>query len=166
MVEIMIVVSIIAIVVAAGIPMMWKAMQKDDLARAVNDIMEGCKAARERAILSGTPFEFVIHEKGDLLIAAAPNRKKASGGASTSDAKPNLAATGSLMPAFPRKLGENVVIQLIDVNFVDYMDQPEARVRFYPNGTSDEFSVVLNDKGVQRTITLDIVTGIPDELVK
>ena len=42
---------------------------------------------------------------------------------------------------FPRKLGEDVMVQMIDVNFISHMERPEARVRFWPNGTSDEFTV-------------------------
>jgi hypothetical protein len=58
-----------------------------------------------------------------------------------------------------------VMIQLIDVNFIDQMNAEEARVRFFPNGTSDHFTVVLNFKGQQRTVDIDIVTGTPQELV-
>ncbi len=71
----------------------------------------------------------------------------------------------TLNTGFPRKLGEDVMIQLIDVNFVDHMQADAARVRFHPNGTSDHFTVVMNWKGKQRTVDLDIITGTPQELV-
>jgi prepilin-type N-terminal cleavage/methylation domain-containing protein len=167
LIEIMIVVAIIAVVMATSIPMIWKAMSKNELSRAVNDVMEGCKAARDRAILSGKPYEFIVHNRGDLIVAPmpAPPSGGEMGGAAPDKSVP-FQPTGSLMPAFPRKLGEDVIVQLIDVNFVDHMDMPEARVRFFPNGTSDEFTIVLMVKGIQRTVTLDIITALPEELQK
>lgn len=175
MIEIMIVLAIIAIVITAGVPTMWRAMQKNDLSRAVNDVMEGCKLARDRAILQGIPYEFVLSAEGEMKIA--PARVRDINPASEATPAPAIVADtleeapkpvdppSTSFSGFPRKLGEDVMIQLIDVNFVDQMDAPEARVRFFPTGTSDHFTVVLNFKGQQRTVDLDIVTGIPQELV-
>jgi hypothetical protein len=59
-----------------------------------------------------------------------------------------------------------VAIQLVDVNFISRMEEPEARVRFFPNGTCDEFTVVYNCKGKQRTAMADIVTGQVSEFVR
>jgi type II secretion system protein H len=163
LVELMIVLAIIAIVMTMSVPMIWKAMAKDDLARAVNDVMEGCKLARDRAIISGTPHEFVISAKGDMTIgAAASGRQESVPLGATGSAQP----TGSLMAGFPRHLGEDVIIQLIGVNNIELMDAPDAHVRFFPNGTSDAFTVVFAWKGAQRTVTLDMVTGLPEELTK
>lgn len=175
MIEMMIVLAIIAIIMTAGIPTMWRAMQKNDLARAVNDVKEGCKLARDRAILQGIPYEFVMSAAGEMNIAPGRIRDVNA----TSGATPAPALTEDIgeeapkppeppstaMSGFPRKLGEDVMIQLIDVNYQDKMSAEEARVRFHPNGTSDHFTVVLNWKGQQRTVTLDIVTGTPEELV-
>ena len=58
------------------------------------------------------------------------------------------------------------MVQLVDVNFVEMMDEPEARVRFYPNGTSDEFTIVYSWHGKQRTVMLDVVTGLAEEYRK
>ncbi|MGV3772302.1 MAG: pilus assembly FimT family protein [Verrucomicrobiales bacterium] len=166
LVEIMIVVAIIAVILTTSIPMVWKALNKNELAKAVNDITEGCKAARDRAILQGIPYAFVIHNEGGLDVEPMPpqTREGASSQGSGGTSAKSVHSAGSLMGAFPRKLGENVIVQLIDVNFVDHMQAPEARVRFFPNGTSDEFTIVLNDKGAQRTITLDIITALPYEI--
>jgi type II secretion system protein H len=166
LIEIMIVLAIIAIIMSASIPMVWKAMTKDDLARAANDVMEGCKTARDRAILTGAPYEFVISDKGDMNIHAAPQPKPSGPESASGTAAAAPEPTGSLMAGFPRKLGEDVMIQLIDVNFVDHMALPEAHVHFYPNGTSDEFTVVLAWKGAQKTVTLDVVTGLANLLTK
>ena len=58
------------------------------------------------------------------------------------------------------------MVQMIDVNFISQMEAPEARVRFYPNGTADEFTVVYAFKGRQRSVTIDIVTGQATEYIK
>src|SRR5436190_1678305 len=139
LIEIMIVIAIMAIVMAVGIPSMYRAMQKDELARAMNDTIEGCKMARDRAILQGIPYEFVVKsEGGELNVMPAPQRGPRGEETGTGASKGDV--TGSTYAAFPRKLGEDVMVQLVDVNFNDLMQAPEARVKFYPNGTSDEFT--------------------------
>ena len=161
----MIVIAIMGVVLATSVPMIWKAMNKNELSRAVNDVVEGCKAARDRAILNGVPYQFVISHDGTLNVLEMPKPRK-EGDFGDGPSKPQTQVTGSLMGAFPRKFGENVAPRLIDVNFVDHMEMEEARVRFFPNGTSDEFTIVLTDLKGQRTITLDIITGLPREITK
>lgn len=167
LIEIMIVIAIIAIVMTIGVPSIFRAMRQDDLARAVRDTIEGCKAARDRAIFSGHPFEFLLRENGQMEVRQAPVEAAPSRVAFSAPAGVSAPA----IPAgpnsgFPRKLGEDVMVQLIDVNFVNLMEAPMARVRFYPNGTSDEFTVVYAWGGKQRTVTLDIVTGLASEFIK
>jgi len=52
---------------------------------------------------------------------------------------------------------------MLDINFINMLEGNinEARVRFYPNGTSDEFTIglLLNDD--RRIVTLDAITGLP-----
>jgi type II secretory pathway pseudopilin PulG len=164
LIEIMIVVVIIAIFMTMGIPSMVRGLQKNDLARAVNDTIEGCKTARDRAILQGIPHEFIIQENGQMDVRARPPERRISG----EEPAPTPATPPSSAPyaGFPRTLGEDVMVQLIDVNFINHMDLPEARVRFFPNGTSDEFTVVYAWKGKQRTVTVDIVTGQATEFIR
>lgn len=166
LIEIMIVITIVAVITTAGIPLMWRALAKDDLARAVNDVMEGCKAARDRAILSGQTHEFVVKENGGLEVVPAPVDRGPGSGPSPSPGSGAGELPSGVAAAFPRVLGKDVMIQLIDVNFRSQMESPEARVRFFSNGTSDEFTVVMAEKGRQRTVTLDIVTGLPEEYIK
>jgi Tfp pilus assembly protein FimT len=162
--EIMIVIAIMAIIMTTGIPSMVRALQRDDLARAVHDTIEGGKTARDRAILQGIPYEFVLRENGEMDVRALPPEQRIS---TTVDSKAASAAKlqGAPYSGFPRKLGEDVMIQMVDVNFVNHMQDAEARVRFFPNGTCDEFTVVYAWKGKQRTVTADIVTGEVTELI-
>jgi prepilin-type N-terminal cleavage/methylation domain-containing protein len=170
LIEVMIVVSIVAIIVAAGIPMVWKALAKNQMAKAVNDVIEGCKGARDRAIVHSRPYEFVIRNESardaTMLIEPAKVRDPSAvafpGATDAVDSKAKL----SLMEDFPRKLGEDVVVEFVAVNLIDQMKNKEARARFYPNGTSDEFTVVLKQGSVQRRVSVDIVTGIAYEVTQ
>jgi prepilin-type N-terminal cleavage/methylation domain-containing protein len=168
LVEIMIVMAIIAIVMATGVPSMLRAMEKDDLARAVNDVIEGCKTARDRAILQGVPWVFIVKENGQLNVEAAPREVRRVAMEAGVEETGNMESGGKIPAApysgFPRQLGEDVMVQLIDVNFMSYMEAPEARVRFFPNGIADEFTMVMAWKGKQRTVTVDIITGQATEL--
>jgi prepilin-type N-terminal cleavage/methylation domain-containing protein len=172
LIEIMIVMAIIAIIMGMGVPSMMRAMEKDDLARAVRDVIEGCKTARDRAILQGVPWVFIVRENGQLNVEAAPmemGRPKSAYGLDEAGEEgrvaSNAAAPDAPYSGFPRQLGEDVMVQLIDVNFISYMEAPEARVRFFPNGIADEFAIVMAWKGKQRSVTVDIITGQATELV-
>jgi prepilin-type N-terminal cleavage/methylation domain-containing protein len=163
LIEIMIVVAIIAIFMTIGVPSLMRGLEKDDLSRAIRDTIEGCKTARDRAILQGVPWVFIVRENGQMNVQAAPQEALRKG---TSPVGSSKAIPASPYSTFPRQLGEDVMIQLIDVNFISQMERPEARVRFFPNGTSDEFTVVYNFQGRQRSVTIDIVTGQATEYIK
>ncbi len=170
LIEIMIVIGIMGIVFSAGIPLMSRAFKNNELGKGVNDIIEGCKTARDRAILQGIPYEFVVKEEGNLSIEPARENDSNTPAESKSvnpTATPNAHVAEWITADFPRKLGEHVAIELIDVNFIDHMGEEEARVRFYPNGTSDEFTIVMaTAKEGQRQVTLDVVTGLAEEVVR
>jgi prepilin-type N-terminal cleavage/methylation domain-containing protein len=133
LIEIMIVVAIIGIIMAMGVPSIVRTMRKEGMRKAVSDLVEACSEARATAILSGT--------KTDLVIR--PQDRKVSG--------------GTFSATFP----DNVWIAILGVNFIQYEEAEEARVHFYPNGTSDEFTIVLksNDSEAQK-INLEVVTGL------
>jgi prepilin-type N-terminal cleavage/methylation domain-containing protein len=165
LIEIMIVMSIVMIIMSVGVPSVMRGMQRDDLSRAMNDTVEGCKIARDRAILQGVPYEFVLTSEGQMNVNALPPEPGETfiPDVPTTSSKPVPAGPYA---AFPRQLGEDVIIQMVDVNFISRMDQPDARVRFFPNGTCDEFTVVYNWRGKQRTAMADIVTGQVTEYIR
>jgi hypothetical protein len=53
---------------------------------------------------------------------------------------------------------------MIDVNFVEHKELETARVRFHPNGTCDEFTLIVQDPEHDqwRKITLEVVTALAD----
>jgi prepilin-type N-terminal cleavage/methylation domain-containing protein len=175
LIEVMIVIAIIAMVVTAGIPMMTRALNKDQLAKAVNDVLEGCKLARDRAILQNRPYDFVIRSKNETEwdMNVEPGKSKdsrpAPGRGSTLTASANPASgtkeVGTLAGDFPRAFGREVAFELIYVNLADHMGAAEARVRFHENGTADELTLIMHAQGKRRTIKVDIITGAAYEVV-
>ncbi len=65
---------------------------------------------------------------------------------------------------FTTKIPDKIAVELVEVNFQDAMDWAEVRVRFYPNGTSDEFKMLLYrpDTNERRLLTVEVVTGLPE----
>jgi hypothetical protein len=65
---------------------------------------------------------------------------------------------------YPVKLPEGVGIEAILANGLDATELESAVVRFYANGTSDEFNVVLMhpESGQRRQVWLEITTGLAD----
>jgi hypothetical protein len=61
------------------------------------------------------------------------------------------------------RLPDSVRFEMVDVNFIEYKDQEVAIARFYPNGTSDEMTILLlSDQGEARKISLEVVTALAD----
>lgn len=137
LIEIMIVIAIMALVLAVGVPSIFRAAEKDSLRAVVNGIVEACSMARAQAILTGQTQELVIRPLDGTVSA------------------PGM-SDPVIIPNF-------VQIELLGVNFVELQTAEEARVRFFPNGTSDEFTIVLrSDKNEWRKISLETVTALAD----
>jgi len=160
LIEIMVVVGILGMVLALGVPPFVRSMQKDPLRQAVSDVTEACSDARAKAILLGVPTELVIRaEDKQLTVAPAPDTSSVStGGGGESGGQPAAGAVAK-SPMFSARLQEDIAITLLYVNLKDQMEADEARVHFYPNGTSDEFTIVLQHERGVRKISLECVTG-------
>lgn len=145
LVEMMIVLLIIFLIMGWGVPAFVRSFQKDPLAQSVADVLEACHTARARAILTTQPAQMVISAEGGISVQGG-----AVGGGNGGSGQ------------FSAQLAEGVGVELIGVNFQDMREAAEARVSFYPNGTCDEFTVVLAAPGTpqRRQITLDVVTGL------
>ena len=184
LVELMIVCAIIGMVLTIAIPTIYRHFHPDSLEGTVRTMMEACSHARARAILNGTYSELVIKpldrtfsvvegassstlERSIVEVAASQNRLESR---SVSGENWRMPERGVSTPSASRevenvggKISDRVVIEMIDVNFVEHKDADVARVRFYPNGTSDEFTIVLHGENDQwRKISLEVVTGLPD----
>ena len=132
----MIVIAIMALVVAVGVPAMFRVFQKDSLRQVVIDIVEACNQARAQAILDGTEKALVLNMQERTI--SAPGHEAVH-------------------------IPDRVMVELVGVNFVDVKDMPSVNVRFFPNSTSDEFTIVLrSDQNEIRKISLEVVTALAD----
>ncbi len=60
----------------------------------------------------------------------------------------------------------DVVIEMLDVNLMEFKDAEEVHVRFHPNGTCDELTLILHGQDSRskdyqvRIITTEVTTGL------
>jgi len=175
LVELMVVVAIMGIVMTLAIPTIYQQLHPESMRKAVSQVMEACSHARARAILNGVDTDLVIHPADrEFELSTAPSSPSSAGqnplfspDVAGNDwrtpPKPAPSPTGVSDNFFPLKLSDRIMIEGMGINGEDYTEDEVGRVRFYPNGTSDEMSIVLtSDKGERRNITLEVVTGMPD----
>ena len=178
LIELMIVCAIIGAVLTIAIPTIYRYFHPESLEGTVRNLIEACSHARANAILSGNPYELVIRpgDRSFQVVQAAPESsvsetrgpqrlesKSVSGEDWRMEERDSSPSTSSGASLFSGRISEKVMIDMLDVNFVEYKDSEAARVKFKPNGTCDEFTIVLHgDNDQWRKITLEVVTGLPD----
>jgi prepilin-type N-terminal cleavage/methylation domain-containing protein len=185
LIELMVVVGIIGIIVGIAVPSIYRQWHPDSITKATKDFMDACSQARASAILSGSEAYLEIHAverqvnvvggnapaAGGIRVIQPSQSRLDSKSVSGQDwrMKDRNAAPSSVPPAseegglFSFKISDRIMIEGLGINGEDWTEDEIARVRFYPNGTSDEFSIVLlSEKGERRNIWLDVVTAMPD----
>jgi general secretion pathway protein H len=137
LIEIMMVVAIVGLTLTMGLPSFLRVLQREGMRKAEYEMVEACKEARRAAIMNNEKTFLVIHP---------------------------LLRTFEVPGAYPQKqLPNDVAIEILGVNFVRLDGADQASVCFFPNGTSDEFTIVLHSSGgAYRKIYLDTVTALPD----
>jgi prepilin-type N-terminal cleavage/methylation domain-containing protein len=133
LIEIMIVVAIIGLIAAMGIPSMLQMLNKEGMRKAVEDVTNLLKDARAQAILKDQTTYVAFHP--------ADNRLNSSIGESV-----------TLQPG--------VAMEAIGINLIDKSETEESHVQFFPNGTCDELTLVLHSGTDWRKITLEFSTSI------
>lgn len=153
LIEIMIVVAIMGVIMTMGVPPFVRSLRRESVRKAAADLAEACSQARAQAILKSTMTELIFHPKDRRFEVGG-----ASSGAANEDASVPAAGAGG-----PGQLPDDVTIAMLDVNLREYKEEETARVRFFPNGTSDEMTVVFESKqGEMRGVSLEITTGLAD----
>lgn len=157
LIEIMMVIGLIAIMFSVGIPSFVNSQNKRPMRLATEKVMEVFNTARAQAIIRGVVVELRMNPTEytfDVVptsIATELNDNVASG---SPDERRGL---------FTMKLPDEVGIELLDVNFVDLKEEESAVLRFYSNGTTQEFKMVLRSlRGEYRLFTVDPITGRPN----
>ena len=144
LIEVMIVVAIMGLIAAMGVPSMLQSFRKEGMRKAVSDVMDVCGEARTRAILQNQKTAVVFHpQERRFEVEGAAGGGNASSGRVTSATLP----TG-------------VEFAMLDISLQDYGVSEWARVFFYPDGTSDEMTLVLHSSDDWRKITLEFSTGL------
>lgn len=166
--ELMIVVGIAALVLTISVPFVQRTLHQDATYTAVKVFTEGLQNARSIAILGNQATDFVIDPvERTVSVAVAPPRistnAPAAGLAAGTGPDGEPRAKAQTPPPFTGRIGEEVNLVMLEVNLQDQMEEEHARVRFFPNGTSDEFTVVFRVGANQwRRLTLDAITGVPN----
>jgi prepilin-type N-terminal cleavage/methylation domain-containing protein len=153
LVEIMVVVAIIGLVAAMGLPSIIMALQKDGMRKAVSDVRDVCSEARAKAIFNKQTMSVIFHPQENRLEvegAAAGNGSGSSANASSGK------VTSAVLP-------DGIAFAMVDINLQDYLESSVARVRFFPNGTSDEMTLILLGRGQKQMITLEFSTGLTSQ---
>jgi len=155
LIEIMIVIGMIAIVMAFGIPSIVEQAKKGPLRQMTSDLLEACHDARAQAILRGQVAVLVIDSQTSGMRV-----EMVSDNSSTGTDEQQAAREGKHGKLFSAYWTEDVAIEMVDVNFQSMMEMEQARVRFYPNGTCDEFSIVFRSlQNEFRQVWLDVTTA-------
>src|SRR5438046_4714299 len=124
LIEIMMVVGILGMVLAMGMPAFVQSIRRDPLRQAVNDIEEACSKARAAAILRGSPVELVILAEGGQLNVVPARDDNAGQTAASVEAmgqpdEPSADKAASQSPVFSARINENVAVTLFYVNLKD-----------------------------------------------
>lgn len=159
LIEIMVVVAIMAIVMLTSIPFIRSGLRKEALNQAIRDVEEVCYNARRNAILHGSMAEVVFHPKDRVFQVAGAS---ASSGEDSQAVSPDASTAPPANSGLSGRIPDSLIVDMLDVNLTEYKDADEARVRFYPNGTSDELTLILhNEKGEYFKMALEATTGMP-----
>lgn len=174
--EILVVVAIIALVMTISVPFMKGYLDKHrGMGGAVRMVQEACSDARAMAILKQTATELVIRPGDGSFDVTGASSGPAEAGTTASSGYAPIDAPLANRPApaagkvelklkYPAKLPEGVIVEGLGLSGEDWTEDPVARVRFYPNGTSDEMSLVLHEPetNLRRNIWLEVITGLPE----
>jgi prepilin-type N-terminal cleavage/methylation domain-containing protein len=136
LIEIMMVVAILGLTLVMGLPSFLRVMQKSGMHKAEYEMVEACKEARRSAIMNNQTASLILHP---------------------------VQGTFEVPGAFPQaQLPGEVHIETLGVNFVESRDFDQATVHFFPNGTSDEFTIILHAAGgATLEIDLDTISALP-----
>ena len=162
LIEIMMVVGIIGLMMTIGVPAILRTTRQGPMRKAVNDVMQICSNARGQAILHGVTTTVVFHPQSrqvalaDIEIANTAD-DSAQSVVPTGGNNPSASGTQSLNST---QFADSITIDMLDINLLEYKDADEARVRFFPNGTSDEMTLVLHSGDQYLKITLEVTTGL------
>jgi len=147
LIEIMIVVAILGIVMAISLPSINQVRKHAPMVQTVKALREVCSHARARAIFSGRTTQ-VVFRPYDRTFAISGG---GSGGVSKRSKGSGTSGT----------FHDRLIVEMLDINLMEFKDQELAIVNFYPNGTCDELTIVLrSDENEWKKLSLEVTTGL------
>jgi len=152
LIEIMMVLAVISLVLGFGLPAIIRWDKGQSFQSVISDLVDLCNTARTRAILRCEPVDLVFEPGRRLALIE-----------SDQDVKPSqVKLTGLPTMRTSVYFPDDIYFEMLDVNFVEYKDAEQCRVRFYPNGTCEELTVVLRSSdGRFAKLALEPTTSIP-----
>ena len=148
--ELMVVVAIIGLVAAMSIPAILTMRHEAPMRKAVNDVTEMCSRARAGAVMKDTTASIIFHP---VARSAELANGDANTALSTRVGKPSVTSV---------QFDPSVTVEGLGINLKDWTLADNAPVNFYPNGTSDEMTLILNCRGEREMITLELTTALAD----
>jgi type II secretion system protein H len=160
LIELMVVVAIVGLIAAISVPSILQTFRKEGMRKTLDEVQQMLIDARTRAIYSNRPTEIIFHpaekrmELGDAPVDAPPAPAAGAPANNSGSMPPPSGTSRSLV------LPDNVDIAMLDINLLDYGASEVARVRFFPNGTCDELTLVLHSGDEWQKITLEFATAL------
>ena len=161
MLEIMMVVAIIGLIMTMSVPAILRTMHQEPLRKAVNDVKTICYNARAQAILHGVTTSVVFHpQSGEVMLSGVAAPKSKDGFSSPDDFSGGKNASSHTSALNSTTFDDSIIIDMLDVNLSEYKDAGAAQVRFFPDGTSDEMTLIIHSGDQYRKLSLEVTTGL------
>lgn len=148
--ELMMVVAIMGLVMAMGVPAILKVVHEGPLRKAVNDVMEICSHARAEAILSGKTTVVVFHPRaGEVAYGGGVDRSA-------------MSTRVGQKPVTSTTFDSRVQMDLLKINELDLTEPVDdvAYVNFFKDGTCDEMTLLLHSGDQWQAVTLEVTTAL------
>lgn len=168
LIEIMMVVAIIGLVMTMTVPAILRTMHQQPLRKAVSDVVKICSNARSQAILHGETTTVVFHPQSlEVALAGAARAADTNDDFIPIGREATAAAAAKASPLNSAKFDDSINIDMLDVNLRECKEAKAVGVRFFPNGTSDEMTLILDAGGQYRKISLEVTTALTSvEVIK
>ena len=163
LVELLVAITIGLIILGLAVPML-RRMTRPPLAQATRDFLDTCTEARSRAIMESRPMQIVIRDGGaEISVEAAPEGVVGATNGVSAVSFTRRGEQDGPAPFFAKRFDQDVAFESVVVNLRGFMNAPAAAVRFFPNGTADQFEGIISwRRSHARRLTVEVMTGIAD----